>query len=136
MPRLQERTGCYVRPFAVVSTALWDKYDGHRYVTSVEPLSCEIDAQGRLRRRRLLTMEGKLPLPMRPLLGSHPLYLLEEIVVDRKVRCVAAVRTGPRAEGTASACGALVCLRFDACVATPKVPPEQTVGGVMRLVAG
>lgn len=88
MPRTQERTGCYVWPFAVVSAALWDKYDAHRHVTNVESLSAEVDELGRLHRRRLLTMEGKLPLPLRPLLGSHPLYLLEEVVVDRKVcRC-------------------------------------------------
>ena len=72
-----------MRPFPVVSAALWDKYGGHAYVTCVEPLSAEVDERGCLRTRRLLTMEGKLPLPLRPLLGSHPLYLVEEVVVDR-----------------------------------------------------
>ena len=30
--------------------------------------------------------EGKLPVALLPLLGSHPLYLLEEVIVDTKVR--------------------------------------------------
>jgi hypothetical protein len=82
MPTTIERSGSYARPFSVVSAALWDKYEGHRHVTNVETLSTAIDAQGRLHRRRVLTMEGKLPMVLRPLLGAKPLYLLEEVVVD------------------------------------------------------
>jgi hypothetical protein len=92
MPTTIERSGSYARPFSVVSAALWDKYEGHRHVTNVETLSTAIDAQGRLHRRRVLTMEGKLPMVLRPLLGAKPLYLLEEVVVDVQTEQMA-VRT-------------------------------------------
>jgi hypothetical protein len=85
MPVTQERGGTYPRPFAVVSAALWEKYEGHKFVTNVEPLAAAVDAHGTLHCRRLLTMQGKLPMALRPLLGATPLYLLEEVVVDAKV---------------------------------------------------
>lgn len=85
MPVTQERRGTYPRPFAAVSAALWEKYEGHKFVTNVEPLAAAVDAHGTLHCRRLLTMQGKLPMALRPLLGATPLYLLEEVVVDAKV---------------------------------------------------
>ena len=85
MPVTQERGGTYPRPFAAVSAALWEKYEGHKFVTNVEPLAAAVDAHGTLHCRRLLTMQGKLPMALRPLLGATPLYLLEEVVVDAKV---------------------------------------------------
>ncbi|EKX44948.1 hypothetical protein GUITHDRAFT_139241 [Guillardia theta CCMP2712] len=67
MPRTLEHHGLYFHPFELVSTALWDKYENHKFVKSVEVLSRKIDGHGRL-------------------CSIRPLYLLEEVVVDAKKR--------------------------------------------------
>eukprot|EP00960_Hanusia_phi_P018103 532234-Hanusia_phi.AAC.1 len=88
MPRNLQHNGMYFHPFELVSTALWDKYEQHKFVKSVEVLSRNVDGHGRLCSTRLLTMEGKLPSYIRPFFGSKPLYLLEEVVVDAKKRSI------------------------------------------------
>ena len=117
MPSTIEAGGTYPRPFAAVSAALWDKYEGHRFVTNVEPLAAAVDAHGTLHCRRLLTMQGKLPMALRPLLGAKPLYLLEEVVVDAKVAsapaapCAALPPPGPSSSSRPGESAARACVR-------------------------
>ncbi|KAJ1495725.1 PRELI-like family-domain-containing protein [Baffinella frigidus] len=80
------REGHYAFSFDRVSAALWDKYEGHQQVESVEVLERRVDEDDRLHSRRLLTMYGQLPAVLRPLFGPKPLYLVEEVIVDPKRR--------------------------------------------------
>ena len=85
MPTVQKQDGIYNRPFHVVTASIWDKYEGHAWIKEVEVLDRQIDSNGCLRSRRLLTMSGKIPLIFRPFFGtSKPFYLLEDVTIDMK----------------------------------------------------
>mmetsp|Transcript_39659 Transcript_39659/g.93946 ORF Transcript_39659/g.93946 Transcript_39659/m.93946 type:complete len:275 (+) Transcript_39659:111-935(+) len=72
----------YNHPFAAVTTSLWAKYDGHKYVREVDVLDRYIDSEGRLHSRRLLTMSGNLPAIFRPFVPVRAVHMVETVVVD------------------------------------------------------
>ena len=83
MPTSTSRLGTYAACFPVVTAAVWDKYEGHEWIKEVEVLRRFVDAQGRLHSRRLLTLNGQVPLLLRPFIGiARPVYLVEDIVID------------------------------------------------------
>lgn len=70
MPTVQQHEGVYKHDLGTVSSFLWDRFEGHGWIRDVEVIRRNIDEQGRLHSRRLLTLHSPTPLILRPLLGS------------------------------------------------------------------